>query len=352
MSHSLAIVVPDHERASLAVIRDRCRQVYDRRNDVIGHVPFESVDHWRRGFDALERYVQDKETRDAVRRSARVLEMAVGAALGPSPKHGPGRGKKTFAAANVLSPWERATFRLMYEYRQIVEKQIAKTGVSRAQVLKAIEQQRRLEKVKTQNVPTDLVVIGDFREKLATLHDESASLFLTDPPYDTKSIELYGAVAQHAARILMPGGSLLAYVGAYQHMEKILGLMSQSLRPWWQITVVYTGGTLARMREYGVVVGCKAIVWYVKGSRGDKDIWVNSVIEKPASEKDHHDWQQGENEAKYLIESLTKPGELVVDPMCGGGTTAVASKRLNRRFWTCEIDSDTAAIAAARIADA
>lgn len=34
----------------------------------------------------------------------------------------------------------------------------------------------------------------------------------------------------------------------------------------------------------------------------------------------------------YFIERLTKPGDVVCDPMCGTGTTGVAAKRLGRRY--------------------
>ena len=66
-------------------------------------------------------------------------------------------------------------------------------------------------------------------------------------------------------------------------------------------------------------------------------------------EKDHHDWQQSESEAAYWIEKLTTPDGLIVDPFLGGGTTAVASAALGRKWIGFEIDKDTASIAASRI---
>jgi DNA modification methylase len=40
-----------------------------------------------------------------------------------------------------------------------------------------------------------------------------------------------------------------------------------------------------------------------------------------------------------LVERLTNPGQLVCDPFLGGGTTAVVSLALGRRFVGCDIDS-------------
>lgn len=33
-----------------------------------------------------------------------------------------------------------------------------------------------------------------------------------------------------------------------------------------------------------------------------------------------------------IIEAFSKPGDIVLDPFAGSSTTAVAAKRLNRRF--------------------
>jgi site-specific DNA-methyltransferase (adenine-specific) len=66
-------------------------------------------------------------------------------------------------------------------------------------------------------------------------------------------------------------------------------------------------------------------------------------------EKRLHDWQQSESEAARLIDRLCPVGGLVVDPMCGSGTTLVATKRLNRRWLGIEIDRGVAAQARQRL---
>ena len=42
---------------------------------------------------------------------------------------------------------------------------------------------------------------------------------------------------------------------------------------------------------------------------------------------------------KRLIETSSKPGDIVLDPFMGVGSTAVAAKTLGRRYLGCEIDS-------------
>lgn len=46
-----------------------------------------------------------------------------------------------------------------------------------------------------------------------------------------------------------------------------------------------------------------------------------------------------------LVELFTDPGDLVLDPFCGSGTTGVACVRLGRRFIGIEKDATYAAVA-------
>jgi DNA modification methylase len=52
------------------------------------------------------------------------------------------------------------------------------------------------------------------------------------------------------------------------------------------------------------------------------------------------------------IEMLTNPGDLILDPFCGSGTTGVACVQTGRRFIGIEISEEYADIARARIAKA
>jgi site-specific DNA-methyltransferase (adenine-specific)/modification methylase len=54
----------------------------------------------------------------------------------------------------------------------------------------------------------------------------------------------------------------------------------------------------------------------------------------------------------YCIERITKPGDLVLDPYMGSGTTGVACVRTGRRFIGIEIDPTYYAIAERRIREA
>jgi hypothetical protein len=196
----------------------------------------------------------------------------------------------------------------------------------------------------------DGLYLGDFRKIGDKIPDASVDLIFTDPPYDRKAIELFDGLGEFAARVLRPGGSLIAYIGQIQLPDAVADL-SKHLRYWWTCSCYHSGPTLLRMNEYGIVNGWKPMLWFVKETRGDKTTFVNDVA-TGTREKSHHDWQQSEAEARYFIELLTENDGFVVDPFCGGGTTPVACIGLGRKWAAFEIDEANLARASERIQEA
>jgi 16S rRNA G966 N2-methylase RsmD len=206
------------------------------------------------------------------------------------------------------------------------------------------QEQKAVAISKRQSV--DGLYLGDFRKIGDKIPDASVDLIFTDPPYDRKAIELYDGLGEFAARVLRPGGSLVAYVGHIQLPDALTDL-SKHLRYWWTCGCFHSEAK-ARMTEYGIVAGWKPIVWFVKETRGDKQTFVTDVV-TGAREKSHHDWQQAVSEARHFIDLLTQPDDFVVDPFCGGGTTPVACIKSGRK-WACfEIDEANFSNASSRI---
>jgi 16S rRNA G966 N2-methylase RsmD len=196
-------------------------------------------------------------------------------------------------------------------------------------------------------LPLDVTVThGDFREILAALPDNSIDMIFTDPPYDAESIPLYGDMARLAAQKLKSGGSLITYVGHYA-IGEIYNLMVQHLRYWWIIADKHNGNA-ARLIGKNVFVEWKPLLWFVKERRGNSE-YVADLFESSQPSKVEHDWQQDTSEAEYYIERLTNPGDLVVDPFLGSGTTLLAAKRLSRRALGIEINEENVKIARHRL---
>ena len=207
------------------------------------------------------------------------------------------------------------------------------------------QEQKAAAVAKRQSV--DGLYLGDFRKIGDKIPDASVDLIFTDPPYDRKAIELYDGLGEFAARVLRPGGSLIAYIGQIQLPDAVADL-SKHLRYWWTCSCYHSGPSLLRMNEYGIVNGWKPMLWFVKETRGDKTTFVNDVA-TGSREKSHHEWQQSEAEARYFIELLTEKDGFVVDPFCGGGTTPAACIGLGRKWAAFEIDEANLARASERI---
>jgi ParB-like chromosome segregation protein Spo0J len=189
---------------------------------------------------------------------------------------------------------------------------------------------------------------GDLLEALADVPDGSVDLILTDPPYDTPSIPRYADLSLLASRILKDDGVLVAYSGKI-YLPDIVAALGQHLDYHWTLTLVQGGG--ASLVNSRFVCGrWKPLFVYVKKGCTRREKWLDDVIQGSGMEKSLHAWQQGEPEAAHLIEKLTDPGDLVVEPFLGSGTVAAAAVRLGRRFIGCDINPGAVAITQERLA--
>lgn len=188
---------------------------------------------------------------------------------------------------------------------------------------------------------------GDFRSCLAGLADESVELILTDPPYDRESLPLYTALAEHAARLLAPGGSIIAYAGNYALPELFDAFRAAGLRYWWTLGIRHASNYRTLPGKF-VSIGWKPLLWFVKEGRATSEIVVD-LLDSPKPAKVQHQWEQGEAEAAYLIEKLTGVGQTVLDPMCGSGTTLAAAHLLAREYLGFDVDAVAVGTARGRL---
>jgi ParB family transcriptional regulator, chromosome partitioning protein len=77
---------------------------------------------------------------------------------------------------------------------------------------------------------------------------------------------------------------------------------------------------------------------------------VPDVLTSPRSRETGHSAEKPPELLRTLIEQSTLPGELVIDPFAGSGSTGVAASELKRRFLGVEIDPKWAGVAKARLA--
>ena len=76
----------------------------------------------------------------------------------------------------------------------------------------------------------------------------------------------------------------------------------------------------------------------------------NGMLRQNNEERGQHPTQKPVGVMQWVIELCTNPGDIILDPFCGSGTTGVAAIRLGRRFIGIEKDAKYAAIAQERLA--
>jgi DNA modification methylase len=68
-------------------------------------------------------------------------------------------------------------------------------------------------------------------------------------------------------------------------------------------------------------------------SKGKSTVgWIMDMIYSGGTEKESHEWQKTLIDLEYLIEEVTDPGALVVDPFAGVRTVPAACRNLRRRW--------------------
>jgi hypothetical protein len=190
------------------------------------------------------------------------------------------------------------------------------------------------------------ILLGDMNILLEKLADKSVDLFLTDPTYN--DIQAYVRLAELAAAKLKPGGLCLAYSGQ-MYLPQVLAGMAGHLEYWWTLALhIWDGATAIYPRA--IQARWKPIVAFAKPPLGAANQWLTDLLEGGGRDKRFHEWGQAESEAVYLIEHLTEPGQLVVDPYAGGGAFLAAAKILGRRWLATERDEGTVLIARSRLA--
>lgn len=190
------------------------------------------------------------------------------------------------------------------------------------------------------------IMIGDFRE--ADIPPNSIDVIFTDPPYEEKALELYEALSERAQDWLVEGGWCLAYAGQWA-LPKVIDALSKHLTYFWTAAIIHSGDK-SYMRKHRIRVGWKPILIFHK-PKLEIDWGSIEDIVTGKQEKGLHPWQQSEIEARHFLRHFCRPGGVVLDPMCGSGTTLTVAKELGYRYIGIEIDRESGEKAMERLND-
>ncbi|MCZ2102293.1 MAG: site-specific DNA-methyltransferase [Chitinophagales bacterium] len=179
---------------------------------------------------------------------------------------------------------------------------------------------------------------NDFRA--CDIENESIDIIVTDPPYPRQYLDLYHDLAVFAERVLKPGGSLFAMAGQ-SYLPEILQLMqAQGLKYNWTLCYLTPGGQSPQLWQRKVNSFWKPVLWYIKG---DPKKWLGDVVKSDVNDNDKnfHFWGQSISGMNDLIQRVSDPGDVILDPFLGGGTTGAACLYNLRNFVGIEIEQDS-----------
>ena len=153
--------------------------------------------------------------------------------------------------------------------------------------------------------------------------------------------EYHGPIYEQCRRVLKPGGTL-AWAMGFKFHERFAEWFG-GYRIW----------ALSRFKRQGI--NSSGHIWVVQTAEQtpirypDKDGLIE-MDTKPALRK-CHPCPKAVSEMVWMVEALTRPGQIVFDPFCGTGSTLVAAGLLKRKFLGCDLSERYCRVAIKRLKD-
>ena len=253
-------------------------------------------------------------------------------------------------------------------------------------------------KAKAPSLPVGRVLAGDCLQRLRELPSGSIDLVFADPPYNLQldrtllrpnntivdgvddawdkfqSFADYDAFSRawlgECQRVLKPDGAIWV-IGSYHNIFR-LGTTLQDLGFWLQNDVVWRKvNPMPNFRGKRFTNAHETLIWAGRDRRarvtfnydalkaGNEDVqmrsdWLFPICSGPERLKDDggrkaHPTQKPEALLARILIATTNPGDIVLDPFFGTGTTGAVAKRLGRRWIGIEREPDYVAAAEERI---
>jgi len=248
-------------------------------------------------------------------------------------------------------------------------------------------------------VPLDEILIGDCVASLAQLPPESVDLVFADPPYNLQlesalsrpdqslvdavddDWDKFASFADYdrftsewlaAVRRVMRKNATLFVIGSYHNIFRV-GTLLQDEGFWILNDIVWRkANPMPNFRGRRFTNAHETLIWASKSAEakaytfnyealkaGNDDCQVRSdwffpictgaERLKDAEGRKTHPTQKPEALIARVLLAATRPGDVVLDPFFGSGTTGAVAKRLGRSFIGLERDPLYAAAARARI---
>jgi len=178
----------------------------------------------------------------------------------------------------------------------------------------------------------------DIRDYVKRIEPESIDWIITDPPYPAEYLALYDTLSELGEYALRPSGGMLVMTGQ-SYLPTVLDKLTKHLTYRWTLSYLTPGGQSPFIWRVSCNTFWKPVILLTKGpyrGLGFGDVIKTSVNN---NDKAHHHWGQSVEGMDEIVRRFTFPGQTVLDPFLGGGTTAVASLRNHCSFVGFDLDS-------------
>ena len=201
---------------------------------------------------------------------------------------------------------------------------------------------------------------GDMNELGNQVPTDSVDLIFTDPPYVKELYEqAYANLAELALRVLKPHGFLITYA-PQTHLDEIMDMLRCNgtwrhggrLHYFWVIQSINGGAQTAKNHHRNAICLHKPILVFQKAReeaplKGARRCFADVV--RGLKQKKYHPWQQSVHDVLGIIDRFMAPGEILLDPYAGWGTSLIAANLLGMQWVGFEIEPERAAIAMQRL---
>lgn len=200
---------------------------------------------------------------------------------------------------------------------------------------------------------------GDCIDVLASFPAESVDLVVTDPPYLARYKDRSGRTVHNDAddTWLTP-----AFAEVYRVMRP--DTLCVSFYGWHRVDLFMAAWRKAGLYPVGHIVWTKhycsnrrflayrheQAYLLAKGRPRQPEQPIPDTLPWAYSRNRHHPTEKSSESLKPLIRSFSSPGQIVLDPFAGSGSTLLAAKQLNRQYIGIELDDRHAATAMRRLA--
>lgn len=178
---------------------------------------------------------------------------------------------------------------------------------------------------------------------------EQVDLIITDPPYPREFLPCFETLAMKANEWLKDGGIAIIMSGQ-AYLDQVYAMMSQHMDYYWT-GCYYTPGQPTPLRHVNVNTTWKPLLIYQKRSDKYKGRIFGDVCKSDGNDKDHHKWGQSISGMDDILNKFALPGQTILDPFLGAGTTGISAVKRGCIFYGCEMLEENFKISQTRIGE-